>query len=79
MLIEILEKAKIERNVEARKKLVKDAQRHLGDEMHMIRDAGGATGYWLAWPAVQNYRVYEGDNLTRLRNLWLDQTKAPFV
>ena len=78
VLIQILEKARLERDVETRKRLVKDAQRHLGGEMHMLPGSGGASTFWMAWPSVENFRVFEGDQLTWLRNIWLNQEKAPF-
>jgi peptide/nickel transport system substrate-binding protein len=75
----LLSKARVERDVEARKKLIIDAQRHLGKTMHALTFPGGATGFWAAWPAVQNFRVWRGVSTWERYQLWLDQTKAPFV
>jgi ABC-type transport system substrate-binding protein len=78
-LISILSKARVERDVEARKKLVLDAQRYLGKAMHSLVFPGGATGYSLAWPALQNYGVWHGVAPWETYQLWMDETKAPFV
>jgi peptide/nickel transport system substrate-binding protein len=75
----LLSKARVERDIEARKKLIIDAQRHLGKAMHALTFPGGATGFWAAWPAVQNFRVWRGVSTWERYQLWLDQTKAPFV
>jgi peptide/nickel transport system substrate-binding protein len=75
----ILAKARVERDTEARKKLVIDAQRHLGKAMHSLVFPGGATGFYAAWPAVQNFRVWNGTSTWERYQLWIDQTKAPFV
>ena len=42
-------------------------------------EAGGATGYWAAWPAVQNFAVYQAVAPFEKFQISLDQTKAPFV
>ena len=78
-LIAILSKARLERNEEAQKKLLIEAQRYLGKAMHSMTFPGGATTLWPAWEAVQNYRVWTGQQTFEKYQLWLDQTKAPFV
>jgi ABC-type transport system substrate-binding protein len=79
-LVEILEKAKIEQDIEAQKALVIEAQRHLGKAMWNLLEPGGATGYWFAWPAVKNFRVWESSNAVWEKyQIWLDTTQAPFV
>ena len=78
-LVAILEKAKVERDTNARKKLVLEAQGLLAKLMPMLPEAGGATGFYAAWPALQNFEVYQSRQQVRLRHYWLDQTKAPFV
>jgi ABC-type transport system substrate-binding protein len=79
-LIEILSKARVESNLEARKKLVKEAQAYLGKAVHSMIEAGGATGYWAAWPAVQNFRVFDSAAAHWEKyQIWLDKTKAPFA
>ena len=79
VLVDLLGRARVERNLEARKKMVLDAQRHLGKAMHSLVFPGGATGLWPAWPAVQNFQVWKGQTNWERYQIWLDQTKAPFV
>ena len=79
-LIEMLAKAKIERDVEARKALVHAAQRHLAKAMWCLLEPGNANSYRLEWPAVQNYFVYQSGSANWEKyKVWLDRTKAPFV
>jgi ABC-type transport system substrate-binding protein len=78
-LTAILAKARVEKDVEAQKKLVLDAQRYLGKANHSLSFPGGATGLWAAWPAVQNFRVYSGVSTWERYKLWVDTTKAPFA
>jgi ABC-type transport system substrate-binding protein len=79
-LISILDKARLEKDVNARKKLTLDAQRHLGKAQWNMLESGGASGFWLAWPAVQNFVVWQSSCAQWEKyQIWLDQTKAPFV
>jgi ABC-type transport system substrate-binding protein len=79
-LIEILEKAKIERDTDVRRSLLHEAQRYLAVKQWSLSEPGGATGYYLAWPAVQNYRTWQSTNQQWEKyRVWLDKTKAPFV
>ena len=78
-LTEMLAKAKVERDVEAQKKLVIEAQRYLGKAMHALTWPGGATGLEAAWPAVQNFRVWRGASTWERYKLWIDPTKAPLA
>jgi peptide/nickel transport system substrate-binding protein len=78
-LTEMLGKARVERDTEARKKLVVEAQRYLGKTMYSVYLPGGASGFWAAWPALQNFQVWTGLSPWRKYQWWLDQTRAPFV
>jgi peptide/nickel transport system substrate-binding protein len=75
----MLEKMRLERDVNAAKKLAHDVQRYLGKTQHALIFPGGATGFNHAWPALQNFRVWRGVQAWGNYQLWLDQTKAPFV
>jgi peptide/nickel transport system substrate-binding protein len=81
-LDDTLNKAKGEVDAERRKSLAQEVQRYLAKKLYSIRWPGGATGFEVAWPAVQNYRVYRSLGTSwdaRVHpNFWLDQTKAPF-
>jgi ABC-type transport system substrate-binding protein len=79
VLNDMLAKARLERDLSAQKKLVIDAQRHLGKAMHSLVFPGGATTLYPAWAAVQNYRVWSGEQPFEKYQLWLDQTKPPFA
>lgn len=78
-LIAMLQKAKVEQDNEARKELVKEAQRHLGGKMWNLLDTGGATSYWMAWPAVRNFPVFQGGHPWARYQIWIDPTKAPLA
>ena len=50
-LISMLSKARTDRDVNTQKKLILDAQRHLGKAQHTLLMPGTATGFWAVWPA----------------------------
>ena len=77
-LIEILEKAMVEQDVEARKALNHEAQKYLGKAMWNMIEAGAATSFVAAWPAVGNYRVWHATPSTwQYYQLFIDDSKAP--
>jgi peptide/nickel transport system substrate-binding protein len=72
----MFEKARVEQDTEKRRALVFDIQRYLAKAMYAIAAPGAATGLAVAWPALGNYRVWQG-----IRNnyrWWIDETKPPF-
>ncbi len=73
---EILEKARVERDAAKGKALIAELQRYLGGKMYNLSLPGYATGLTVAWPALGNFRVFEGAR-THYK-LWIDQTKPPF-
>jgi peptide/nickel transport system substrate-binding protein len=75
----LIEKARQEYDIEARRKVVHDIQRHLAKAMWGLNMPGGASGFTMAWPALQNFRVWRGGQGYGRYRLWLDTTKAPFV
>jgi ABC-type transport system substrate-binding protein len=82
-LTAIIEKARLEFDDNARKKLVQDAQRYLGKAQWALSQPGGANTFNLAWPAVGNYFGWSnhtwGPAYAWTYRMWLDQTKPPFV
>jgi ABC-type transport system substrate-binding protein len=80
-LIAMLEKARTEKDTSQQKKLILDAQRHLGKAQHVLCLPGSATGFWAVWPAVQNFRTFDGgtDSTWEHYKMWLDPTKAPLA
>jgi peptide/nickel transport system substrate-binding protein len=76
-LIEMLEKVRVERDVNSAKKQTQEIQRYLAKSMHAMVYPGGATGFDFAWPALRNFRVWRGTQSWFTYQLWLDETKAP--
>ena len=74
----MIAKARIEQDVEKRKGLVKDIQRTLAKSMYGMLIPGGSTGYTVAWPALRNFRVFNGPQVWSQYRLWVDQTLPPF-
>lgn len=74
-----IEKAKAEFDEKRRLEMVHDLQRYLAKTQYAIRHPGGASGFDLVWPAVQNYNVLRSDQLTRMMatTWWLDPAKRP--
>ena len=69
-------KARLEPDENKRKALVYDIQRYLAKATYALNAPGAATGLTAAWPALANFRVWQG-----IRNnyrWWIDETKAPF-
>ena len=73
-------KAYAEFDDDARKTIVLDLQRYLAEKAYAVRWPGGKTNFDLVWPAVANYRVWNGGaaDSWRIRNAywWLDSSKA---
>lgn len=73
-----LAKAKVEFDDKKRLELVHELQRYLAKTQYAIRHPGGASGFDLASPAIQNYGVFNSDQITRMHSTtwWLDNTKG---
>ena len=81
-LTPMLEKLRLEADPDASLKLVQDIQRYLGKAMYALNMPGGASGFTMGWPALQNYQVWRTrstNSTLAAHQLWLDQTKAPFA
>ena len=74
----LIEKARIERDGQKLKTVVYDIQRYLAKAMYLIQPPGAATGFTMAWPCLQNYRLVRRDTQYLVDHLWIDNTKAPF-
>ncbi len=72
----LIVKARVEQDVNKRKALVYDIQRSLAKSSYGILPPGVTTSFIMAWPALGNFRVYQGARLNY--KMWVDQTKAPF-
>jgi peptide/nickel transport system substrate-binding protein len=80
----MIEKARLEFDTDSLITQLHDIQRYLGEAMWGLSLPGGATGFNLAWPAVQNHRVYRrtrqgGFSQWDPYKVWLDQSLPPFV
>jgi peptide/nickel transport system substrate-binding protein len=74
----LLAKARVELDTERRRTLVYDIQRYLGGKIYGLIAPGGAAGFTLAWPALRNFRTWQGHAALTYYGLWLDDTKPPF-
>jgi hypothetical protein len=79
----MIEKARLEPDATAQRRLVHDIQRHLARAMWGLSLPGGATGYTLVWPSLRNHRVWQvrqGAAPTyNAYRLWVDTTLPPFA
>ena len=71
----LIEKARVERDPEKGKALIFDIQRYLAKYMYCAVLPGYATGLTVAWPALGNFRVWQGAR-THYR-FWIDDTNPP--
>ncbi|HEX5367832.1 MAG TPA: ABC transporter substrate-binding protein, partial [Dehalococcoidia bacterium] len=80
-VIDMLQKAQTEKDVATQKKMIQDVQRYLGKAQYMMTLPGSATGFWAAWPAVQNFNTWQGgvDETWEHYAMWIDPTKAPLA
>ena len=59
------------------KAIIWDLQRYLGKAQYMVPNPGLADSFVLAWPVLQNYRVWIRDRRGDNYNWWLDDSQAP--
>jgi hypothetical protein len=74
---DMIKKANLERDTERRRTLVHDIQRYLAKTQYMISSPGQVSGFDMAWPALRNFRVWEGRQWWPLGTVWVDETQAP--
>jgi ABC-type transport system substrate-binding protein len=76
----MLDKAQGETDSDLRRAIVFDIQRHLANKMYMVpHPPAEATRFYMAWPAIQNFQVYQGDRRQPPFHWWLDESKAPLA
>ena len=78
----IIEKARLEKDINKQKAYAGDLQRMLAKSMYGMIAPGAATLFALAWPAVRNFQTYRSTPSPAAGThygLWLDQTKPPFT
>jgi ABC-type transport system substrate-binding protein len=71
----LIEKVRIERDDEARRGMIFELQRNLAKSVYGFLTPGVAAGFLMAWPALQNYRVYRGARANY--RIWVDSTQPP--
>ena len=69
--------ARQELDINKRKSIVGDLQKYLAKACYCVSLPGTADTFDLAWPALSNYRVLNGDRRTLMYSAWIDETKAP--
>jgi peptide/nickel transport system substrate-binding protein len=74
----LIGKARQEPDIEKRKQLISDLQKYLGKTMYAISEPGSADTFDLAWPALQNHRVFNGDRRGHAVTWWIDESLPPF-
>ncbi len=77
---DFIDKAKAEFDATKNAAILADLQKYLAGMQYCVSSPGVASTFALAWPAVKNYLVYQGDS--RAINAfhwtwWLDETQAP--
>ena len=80
-LIAMLSKAQTSADVATQKSLMLDAQRYLAKANYSMFLPGTAQEFHMAWPAVQNFKVWDGgtDETWEKYAWWIDATKAPLA
>jgi peptide/nickel transport system substrate-binding protein len=73
----MIEKARVERNIDAARKLAHDLQRHLAKTIYGFRTQARAKEFVMAWPCRGNFRVFQGSRMNY--QAWVDETKPPFT
>jgi ABC-type transport system substrate-binding protein len=73
-----VERGLAEFDLEKRRQLAFDLERYLAEKQFYVNYPGGATGFNIAWPVIQNFNTYRGWADGR-RSLfwWLDDTQPP--
>jgi peptide/nickel transport system substrate-binding protein len=74
---QMIQKGRLELDVEKRKQIVFDLQKYLAKKMYILRPPGLTTGFTMAWPCIGNYRVWNGGG--KYYRQWIDVTKPPFT
>jgi ABC-type transport system substrate-binding protein len=72
----MFEKVRVEQDINRAKTQVNEIQRYLAKANYGLNAPGVASGFLVAWPALQNFRVWQGAR-THYK-YWIDDTKPPF-
>ena len=72
-----IEAARREFDTNKRMAIIHDLQRYLAKAQYCVPIPGFADSYALAWPAVGNFFVWDGDKRGDNYSWWIDDTQAP--
>jgi peptide/nickel transport system substrate-binding protein len=70
-------KAQREFDTDKRMAIIHDLQRYLAKVAYTVAQPGFANGFALAWPVLQNYRVFVEDKRGVNYNWWIDDSQPP--
>ncbi len=71
----LFDKGRLERDTDRRRQIVHEIQRYLAKPMYALRSPGMARTFFVAWPCIGNFQLYQGARQNP--QWWLDETKAP--
>jgi ABC-type transport system substrate-binding protein len=74
----LIEKGRVERDVEAQRTIVYDIQRYLAQKWYGAYLPGMGAAFVVAWPVLGNFQVFR-DTTRMNRGIWVDDTKAPLA
>ena len=74
----LIERSRREVDTERRRSLIHDIQRHLAKAAYTIpHPPSDATSFYLAWPALGNFQVFQADRRQTPYGWWVDATQPP--
>src|SRR6185436_18926068 len=78
-LDEMFQKGRFERDNAKRAEIVRDIQRYIAKPWYAASLPGMGKVFTVAWPALRNFRVWQGRNARSNYQQWVDDTKAPLA
>ena len=76
----LLSKARQSLDANEQRDLFHEFRRMEAANLYQLSNSGSAEQLDIAWPAIMNLGIYEGDfNARRFYAQWLDSTKAPLA
>ena len=78
-LDDMFQKGRFERDNAKRAEIVKEIQRYVAKPWYAASLPGMGKVFTVAWPALRNFRVWQGRNARSNYTQWVDETKAPIA
>jgi peptide/nickel transport system substrate-binding protein len=76
----LLESARSVLDDDGRREILHQVESYLAAKQYSVKWPGGTSGFYLAWPALQNFMVHQAETTTMYSpTWWVDQTKAPYA